>query len=259
MGTMIRAQGLNLKLSGRHVLRDLNFAVEEGSFVAVIGPNGAGKSSLLKCLMGIHSHWSGHVQIANQDFAEMTQRQLAQVIAYVPQDVPDPPAYTVSELIKMCRYAHQDRWGRKRDKDSVVTRVLAQLELTRFADRPLVELSGGERRRVYIAAALAQEPRILLLDEPLTFLDPKQRWEVMRLLNQIHAQAMTIFIVTHGLDENLPAEAQVLGLRGGQLLYEGSRSTLLHNGVLKALFDMDHRAVVHPYSGTQIPVFGGTP
>lgn len=245
---LIDVQHLTLSLGGAQILRDLTFSVEGGEYVSIIGPNGAGKSTLVKCLAGIHRKWSGSVDIRGRALQEYPHRQLARNISYVPQSVAGPLPFTVHEFVMMGRYPHLSPFTSCRPEDEAV--VEHTLELTgteHFRDRMMDTLSGGERQNVLIAAALAQGARILLLDEPVTFLDYRHQVEILATLKSINRHpGITIVAVSHNLNDAIKWSDRVLALREGREAFNGNPKDILDNAVLERIYDIPFKFVPNP-------------
>lgn len=190
----------------RPVLRDVSFAVQTGSFLAVIGPNGAGKSTLVNLVAGLLSPQAGDIFIAGADLRSLGVRELARKVAIVRQEFVPVFAFSVVEVVLMARTTRYGQFGfeSKTDREHAMT-ALELTETAQFASRPLGSLSAGERQRVFIARALAQDTPILLMDEPTSYLDLRHQVAILDLLKTIQIEkSRTIVAVTH--DINLAAQ-----------------------------------------------------
>ncbi|HPC47925.1 MAG TPA: ABC transporter ATP-binding protein, partial [Deltaproteobacteria bacterium] len=168
---LIEARDLRFTIGDKTVLSGVNLLVHEGEYISVIGPNGSGKTSLLRCLVRIARHTSGRVILSGRPIESFTRRELACMVSYVPQSADSFLPFSVWEFVFSGRYAHLGPLAPAGSRDrEAVERSLDLTGTTGLKDRPLATLSGGERQRVFIAAALAQESRIMLLDEPTTAL-----------------------------------------------------------------------------------------
>src|SRR5262245_36782497 len=205
----------SIALGGREILRDLTFSIAAGERVAIIGPNGAGKTTLLKSLNRILRGGTGAIRIAGRPLGSYRQHELARRIAYVPQAETRTAPFTVRESVEMARYPHLGPLAPVRPEDgAAVDRSLDAVGIRALSDRSLDTLSGGELQKALLAAALAQESDILLLDEPTAFLDPSQQTEILGVLARVHRErGATILSVTHDLNEALGHAQRVIALR----------------------------------------------
>lgn len=256
MNPAVETRHLRLDLDGTPILRDVSVAVPAGSRLAVVGPNGAGKTSLLKCLCGIHRGWRGRISLDGVDVRGFSQRERARRIAYVPQPGGRLSPYTVRELIIMSRYPHLSHFGTQKSTDHELVRdLLARTGLGPLADRPLANLSGGERQKAYLAAALAQEASVLLLDEPTTFLDPRHAFEIRSLLQRINREdGVTIVEVSHDLNTAVLDSDHVFALREGAVAFFGPAAKFLDQDVLGALYGRSFLLTDHPVTGGRVLV-----
>lgn len=253
---ILEISSLSLTLGGNPILRDVTFSVPEGQYLSVVGPNGAGKSSLLKCLMGIWSNWSGIVRVRGRSSSEMTQKQLAARICYVPQADGRLFPFTVRQFVLMGRYPHHSPFTYTGADDfEIVDEALALTGTTRFAQRDIRTLSGGERQKVFIAGALAQGAEVLLLDEPTTFLDPLHAGEVQSLLHTLNRDSgVTILAVTHDINHAALYSDRVMALVDGQLVFDGLPEVFMDNVVLERIYGRSFAFVQHPVTGRPVVV-----
>ncbi len=251
---MIELANFSYSRDGREILRDLSFVVARRERVAIIGPNGAGKTTLLNCINRILRGGRGRIAVGGRPLAAYGQAELARRIAYVPQAHGRTAPFTVREFVEMSRYPHLGPLAPAGSQDAAaVRRALDDLGTTALADRSLDALSGGERQKAYLAAALAQEAEILLLDEPTAHLDPRHRAEILRTLMRVHQEReLTILFVTHDINEALAAADRVLALRDGALAFDGLASRLTEGGALKAVFSHDFVVAPHPRTGRAV-------
>jgi iron complex transport system ATP-binding protein len=206
----------------------------------VVGPNGAGKTTLLRLLAGLLPPTEGEIEIGGRPFGELSRRRVARSIAYVPQIRPARVPLSVEQVVLLGRYPHLDRLqlAPSREDYRAVGRALEEVDIEAIRYRPLDELSGGERQAVYIAAALAQEAELLLLDEPTTHLDPRHQREIVELLHRLHGRGgRTVVAATHDLNLAAVTADRVLALRQGLALACGPPRDILDAGVLQELFE----------------------
>jgi len=246
---------LTLAHGHRVVVHDVSFTVEAGEMVAILGPNGSGKSTLLRGMARLHSPRTGRVLLDGRDIRAMNSRHVARVLAILPQAPAGGLDLTVRELAFRGRYPHQGLLQRvtRRDIDAVEWALDATDSLD-LADRPLAALSGGERQRAWIAMALAQEPRILLLDEPTTFLDVAHQVEVMHLLRRLNARGITIVAVLHDLALAGRFTSRIIALREGRLAFDGPPSAVLQPEALERVFGVPMLVLADPDTGLPIPI-----
>ena len=194
----LEVQNASIAYGDKVVLRDISFNVPHGSRVAVVGPNGAGKSTLFKALVGLLPLAAGHIFIHGLPLVSHKD-----CVAYVPQreEVDWRFPVTVSDVVSMGRFDHQGWFGRASSHDrQVVQRSLAQLSIADLSRRSISELSGGQQQRVFLARALAQEPHILLMDEPFSGVDVTTQEATLKLLDDLRAAEVTAMISTHDLN-----------------------------------------------------------
>ena len=233
------------------VLRDVSFELESGEILAILGPNGSGKTTLLKITAGILRAGSGRVLIQGRDTDTISRRDLARMIGYVAQESSIRFPFTVMEFVLQGRFAQGKLLGFESERDVAEARVAMELtETTDFASRPVGELSGGERQRVMLARALASQPSLLVLDEPVANLDISHQVKMMSLVRRLAAdQGMSAIVVTHEL--NLAAEfaTRVLMLKSGAVLACGKPAEVMTEASLRNLFDTQLLVDVNPASG----------
>ena len=260
--TALELESLSFAVNAKSILHNVSVTIGAGERWSIIGPNGAGKSTLLKCLMRIHTGWSGRVRVFGRALESFTQRELARRIAYVPQPgsgVRFP--YTVQEFVSMARYPYASPFGTRRAGDkAAVESALARASVEEFVNRSLDTLSGGELQKVYIAAALAQGGDILLLDEPTAFLDYRHQAEVIELLHAINRESgTTILTVTHDVNTALITGGGALALRGGSVVFAGPVSELVCEKRLGEVFGASFRFLDDAATGLRMVAPQGMP
>ena len=250
---IIEARDLTLKIGDKEIFSDISFQVDAGSYLAIVGPNGAGKTSLLKCLVRILRATKGDVSILGRSLRSYSQRQLAEILSYVPQGEQDLRAFSVHDFVMLGRYTRMGLLGSTSSKDrEAVKDALGRTGMLEFESRLMSSLSGGEYQKVMIAASLAQEPQVLLLDEPTAFLDYRHHDEVLELMAQLNQEhGVTIIAVTHDLNDALRS-SQVLAMREGRVVFSGEPEGLLHNTTLEAIYAKRFTFVDHPQSGAKV-------
>ncbi|MEK5508467.1 ABC transporter ATP-binding protein [Paenibacillus sp. FSL P4-0113] len=244
--------GLTRAYGEFHALKNISWSVDEGTWWGIIGPNGSGKSTLLHLLSGVDQPTSGNVHIYGKKVGSYSRKELSRLIAVLQQEGLPPVGYTVREVVEMGRFPHQDWLGREKgvDVEAIAARVLERLGLTTLADRALDRLSGGQRQRVALAKVMVQEPRILLLDEPTTYLDLRYQLEFMELLADWRQETgVTIIAVLHDLNLTAQFCEDLLVLKDGMVEGLGASSKLLTEDRIRRVYGVEPVMLPHPDSG----------
>ena len=231
-------QHLTHAFNGRMVLDDLSFQVSAGSFAIIIGPNGSGKTTLLKLLVGLLPMQKGRIDFMSRPVREYTSRRLAQQMAYVPQNAGVEFPFTVTQVVLMGRAPHLGILGLEGSKDLALARQAMEMTaVSHLAQRRLDQLSGGEQQRVFIARAICQQPRILLLDEPTAALDLAHQVRVMDLMEILKTQhQVTVIMVSHDLNLAAMYADQVLLMDHGRLACMGPPHEVLEFKLLEKVY-----------------------
>ncbi len=235
-------------------LADVSFAIGEGEVFGVIGPNSAGKTTLLRLLTRVLAAERGEVRLEGRPLARLPHAELARRIAVVPQDAPRPFPFSVEQLVLMGRYPHGPGRFFESDEDRALAReAMAATGVLELAALPLEQLSGGERQRAMLARALAQQPRVLVLDEPTSHLDLRYQAETAALIQRVNAErGMTVLLVSHDL--NLAAEVcdRLLLLSRGRIARVGTPAEVLQRQTLETVFRCAVSVDVNPSSGRPV-------
>ncbi len=236
----IRISDLSFAYAEKPVLQNLNLEIEEGALCGIMGPNGVGKSTLLKLLAGQLRPAAGRIMIGNREIAGFSKSH-AEIAATVPQESVPVFEYTVSEMVMMARFIRKKRVLFEHPDDwKAVREALQDADISHLADRPISQLSGGERQCVYLARALVQETPVLLLDEPASHLDMKHQVLMYDLLKRLQRdKKKTIVMVTHDLNlAGQYCDTVILLGQDGKALH-GSVSEILNKDTIKYVFDAD--------------------
>lgn len=226
---------------GGEVLKDVNFTLEQGQFLAILGNNGVGKSTLLKCLNKILKADSGELLLDGESILQMSNHQVSRRIAFVSQTVPNTQM-TVHDVVMLGRRPYM-KWGFTEKDHQIVHSAMDRLNLESLRGRFLNQLSGGERQKVMLARALAQQPKLLLLDEPTSSLDIHNQYQVLEIVRELcHHDGLTAVVVIHDLNLALRFCDQFLLLRQGQVYANGDYRVLTPEA-LKAVYQIDGRVV----------------
>jgi ABC-type Mn2+/Zn2+ transport system ATPase subunit len=228
---MIELEGLTVRYDGKPAIENLNVQIPAGERVALVGPNGAGKSTLFKAIIGLLP-FQGCVLIHGLPYGDHQD-----CVAYVPQreEVDWRFPVTVTDVVMMGRYGRfgRLRWPRREDKDAVA-RGLEEMGIADLADRPISMLSGGQQQRVFLARALAQDPHVILLDEPFTGVDVPTQRATLALLERLHARGVTVFASTHDLDLAASQFERVLLINGTVIACGKPAEVFTHENVTRA-------------------------
>ncbi len=239
--SIICAQNISFRYTNKPVLNDVSFALDEARIVAVIGPNGSGKTTLLKIINATLFPNTGQMLIESRNTRHWSRQEVARTVAIVPQESPAIFSFFAEEIVMMGRFPHLRSWAFEDKKDCRIAReAMAKTDSLSFAHCRFNELSAGERQRVLIARALAQEPKILLLDESTVFLDLKHQAQFLALLRELNReQQLTVIFVTH--DINLAAQNadQILLLYNGKKYAIGTPADVLTARNIKEVYDVD--------------------
>jgi iron complex transport system ATP-binding protein len=254
----LEIRDLSLNLGGSDILKDVSFEVDRGTFLSILGPNGAGKTSLLRCVTGVISGWSGDIRVNGSPVGSYRPRDLARLVSYVPQSDEMAFPFTGRELVMMGRYPYLSPFARLSHADTeIVERTLEATGTASLADRDMRTLSGGERQKILIAGALAQEAGIMLLDEPTNFLDPRHAEEILAILSELNGSGATIVMVTHDLNHAVHYAAAAAAFAEGSLVFKGTTAALMNNEILKTVYGKDFTLVKHPATGRTMALPGG--
>ena len=226
---------------GPEVLKDVSFTTQPGEFLAILGNNGVGKSTLLKCFNHILKPDSGAVLLDGENLLSMSPREVAKRVAFVSQSVPNTQM-TVHDVVMLGRRPYM-KWGFTEQDHNIVHDAMHRLDVEDMRGRFLNQLSGGEKQKVMLARALAQEPKALLLDEPTSALDIQNQYQVLKLVREIcHKDQITAIVVIHDLNLALRFCDRFLLLKDGEVFRYGDRS-VLDSQALKEVYGVDAKVV----------------
>ncbi len=251
---ILSASNLSFAYGDQPVLAGVSLSLDSGKVVALIGPNGSGKSTLTKALLG-HIAATGQVQWEGRPLSQWSRRAMARLVAYLPQT----PAYdqdpTVNDVLRLGRTPYLGAFGIESTQDLEIVRAVAnRLELIPLLTRPMDALSGGQRQRVFIGRCLVQQPRVLLLDEPNTFLDLQHQAELVALLRSLAKDGIAILIASHDLNLAAALADRFVLLKDGSVAASGVADEVLNAELLSRVFatplrrfDAGYPAIVPEY------------
>ena len=249
--SIISAENINFSYAAKPVMDDISFAIDKAEMVAIIGPNGSGKTTLLKIMNGTLFPAAGQMLIDGKETSRWSRKDIAQKVAIVPQETGVIFPFYAEEIVLMGRFPHLSNYRFEDKKDyRIVHESMEKTDTLAFAARRFDELSAGERQRVLIARALAQEPKVLLLDESTVFLDLKHQAQFLALLRQLNAaQQLTVIFVTH--DINLAAQHadRIILLYSGKIYAIGKPAEVITAANIKEVYDVDSLIDQNPQNG----------
>ena len=239
--TAIAVKQLSVTLGNRHILHDISVSIPMGKITTLIGPNGCGKSTLLRSMIGYISSPSECVTIFDKPLSFYSQNKLARQMAFLPQVPNMPKDMTVEELVYCGRYPYQNWWKNTAKEDrEIVDNALSITKTDHLRHQLIPSLSGGERQRVWIAMALAQEPKLLVLDEPTTYLDINHQLEIMELLKRLNReQGLTVLMVLHDLTQAVQYSDYMDVIKSGHLIAAGNTKDITSDSLFKEVFSVD--------------------
>ena len=250
-GVKLRTHGLGYAYGRRAVLNEVELSADPGEVVGLVGPNGSGKSTLLRILSGVLDGYDGEACVDGREVSELARRELAVLLAVVPQEPTFSFPFTALEIVLMGRHPHLAGLAFESERDVALAReALERCGAGKLAERPIQQLSAGERQRVVFAKALAQQPRALLLDEPASFLDIRHQVELYDIVReQAQQNGRTVLTVLHDL--NLAAEYcdRIYLLQQGRIVAGGATESVLTYANLTRVFETEVYVDTHDLTG----------
>jgi iron complex transport system ATP-binding protein len=235
---MLEAACLSVSFGKKLLFKDLSLKISDGSILSIIGPNGSGKSTLLKVLSRNIQPELGAILLDGKKLQSYGIAQLAKYMAVLPQSPTAPGDLTVYDLVSYGRFPHQSWWKNTHDEDNhSVEWALNKTKLCQLSERLVSTLSGGERQRVWLAMALAQKPRVLLLDEPTTYLDISHQLEVLELIAELNkSEGITVIMVLHDMNHAARYSDNIAVLNKGGLYAMGAPQEVMNETMLREVF-----------------------
>jgi len=246
--TTLELQSISAAYGARTVLRGVSLTVAGGEVLALAGPNGAGKSTLIRVISGVLAASAGEVRLDGLDLLRLPASQRARRVAVVPQMLHLPELYTVAEIVLMGRTPHLSLWAGEGKHDcEVAWDAMRATHVEALSDRRVGELSGGEQQRVVLARALAQEPHVLLLDEPTAHLDLKHQVGVLELVRSLARQHdLAVLMTLHDLNQASLYADRVALLQQGEIVAQGSAQQVFTSALLSQVYGLPVSVVQHP-------------
>lgn len=249
---MLHIQNLSAAYDDTVVLHDFNLQLNAGQIATISGPNGSGKSTVMRCMAGLIKPQSGKVLLEERDIFALENRDRASSLAILPQHSEGGGALTVEQMVLLGRTPHLPPYGKPIPRDfAVANQAMEQTGTVEFRNRQFGRLSGGERQRVLLARALAQQPKVLLLDEPTSNLDLRYQYQILQLAHRLARREMlAIVLVLHQI--NLAAaiaDTMILLREGGHTVASGTPEHVMTEANLDIVYDVPLKVLQHPQSG----------
>ena len=236
---MIQVRDVEFSYGKQEVLKGISFCMEKGEFVCVLGANGCGKTTLLKSILAFLTPQHGQVLLYGKDIHQMDERERARKIAYIPQYHTPPFPFTVRDVVLMGRTPHLSRICRPTEKDCrIADESMDRLGIAHYANKSYTALSGGQRQMVVIARALAQQPDLLIMDEPTASLDFGNQYLVLAQVKKLAREGMGVLMVTHNPDHAFYCADRIIAMDDGKILSMGDAGKVINEAVMKAVYHM---------------------
>lgn len=255
---ILKAGNVDFSYDSCSVLKDVTFEAKNGEISGIVGPNGSGKTTLLRCLNRVLKPKAGTILLDGSDLCSMRPKEIARLMGVVPQNSACRFSFTVLESVLMGRFPHLRRFEKETAADFCVARNSLRLcGIGHLSSRPVTELSGGEYQKVIIARALAQEPRILLLDEPTLHLDIQHQLDLLELLKTlVERERLAVIMVSHDLNLAIRYSQKILVLKEGRIYRAGRPSDVLDTACIKEVYKINAEIISSEPTGlaTVVPL-----
>lgn len=253
---MIEAKNLKLCYDEKIVLDNINLDIEKGKITALIGSNGCGKSTLIKAIARILYPKSGSILMEDRDILKMPSKEVAKLLAMLPQSSNAPEDLTIYDLVKQGRYPYHNLlsfWSKK--DEEIVLESIKKVGLINEKDRTLSNLSGGQRQRAWIALSLAQDTDIILLDEPTNHLDIKYQLEILNILRDLNEKEnRTIVMVIHDINHALKYADNIVAIKNGNILAQGPKEHIINEKFVESVFGVGCKLINSPIDNCKLCV-----
>lgn len=236
----IQIENLSCRYSSRIVLRDISLSIGSNTLLCVLGPNGVGKSTLFKCILGLLPYRQGKITINDRNQKEYSDRELARCVAYIPQSHASNFNFTVSDIVLMgttCQVSSFKAPGKHQQE--LAEEAMERVGISHLRDRGYIQISGGERQLVLIARALAQQAKILIMDEPTANLDYGNQTRILQCVKNLAKEDYTIIQSTHNPDQTFIYADEVLALWEGEILARGTPHKIITEELIRTLYNID--------------------
>lgn len=242
---MMRVKGLHFQYKNdSEIIKNLSLTFSSSAITSIIGPNGCGKSTLLKLLSRNLKPSKGVIYLDELDLKTFSKKAFARKLATVHQKMNIPEGFTVRQYIELGRYSHESWLKMDVKKETIVQNILQQLNLVNLQNKKLTSLSGGEAQRVFLATALVQEPRYILLDEPTTYLDIHYQYQVLDTIRTLKDHYhITFIMVLHDINQAIEYSDEVICLNDKGVIAQGAPQEVINETILKEMYQIDAKVI----------------
>lgn len=252
----VRTKNLYFSYGSQPILKDMDFRAHEGSLVAVLGPNGAGKSTLFKCVLGFLKGYTGEILIDDVDIRNMTRKEIAEKVAYIPQSTSPVFNYSVLDMVLMGTTGSLGYMSSPGDEEvRRAYEALDELGIRHLADRGFARISGGERQLALISRALVQQARIIIMDEPTANLDYGNQYRVMEKIKKLADDGYTIILSTHNPEHALLFADKCFVIQNGEFVAAGSSKDVLNEDMMRKLYGVNVEILNTVRDGEEARIF----
>jgi len=237
---MLKINNLTMGYEGKRILDNISFEVEKNKVTTLIGPNGCGKSTILKALSRAKKPESGEILLESEDIYKVNEKTIAKIMSILPQSPKVPDDFSARDLVGYGRYPYMNWMGRLTKKDyDIIDWAIKETKIESLQHRQVSTMSGGERQRAWIAMALAQQPQLLLLDEPTTYLDICHQFEVLELVERLNKEMdITVVMVLHDLNQAARYSDKIIVVKDEKIYKEGKPEEIINKKLLEEVFDI---------------------
>lgn len=238
---MLKIKNFKVGYNNKVIVNNFDLHVKKGEVLSIIGPNGSGKSTILKTIGRLLKPMEGMIYLDGKSLWDMNTKEIAKDMACLSQHNSAPKDLTIKKIVKFGRHPHKS-WFETLNKedDEIVEWAIEKTNLSHLKDKNMVSISGGERQRAWIAMALAQKPKILLLDEPTTYLDINNQIEVLELVKELNEKlGLTVIMVLHDLNQAAKYSSNILVIKNGKVRAEGKPEEILDEKLIRDVYNVD--------------------
>ncbi|BEP27737.1 ABC transporter ATP-binding protein [Helicovermis profundi] len=249
----VEIKNLNYSYVNKEIIKDISLSISHGSFNCILGPNGSGKTTLVKNIVKLLYPSKDTIYISNKEINEYKRKELSRKIALVPQSTIIEYDFTVEEIVMMGRMPYQKRFKTETEEDYLIVKEsMIKTDTYVLKDRFINNLSGGEKQRAIIARAIAQEPQVLVLDEPVSYLDIHHQVEIMKLIKKLSLEkGITVITILHDVNLAIEYADNIVLLKDGKVYSSGSSENIVNEKSIKEVYDVNVAVIKNPITGSK--------